>query len=219
MKAFKEFLGERIDFGTETIELLSHGMLPISPRMMDYLGYSYGEIVAYHMTNHHDYPKSGKLPKKSQLSVFTKFDPELLKLPSNPDIVVKVKGRLLIEGRGDIYTFLDVNGRRWIKLNTTVHNTGAGKKLEFFVRGIVSSVSKEYGEGTFGFYREYLKKLQSFMDKQGYKLLNKHLQEVTMKYNEIVMDRIQTLGYWSIDGIDKGMDFPFFGKFDKKVIK
>lgn len=197
---FLELFNERLDFGSEVQDLLDQGMIPILPKMMNDLGYAEDDIEAYHMTNTNDIPD--KITRKSQLSTFTKPSLELTKLPSNPDIVLKVKGRMLLKGSSDIYTYLDVNGRRWIKLDYRRENmTKESKQLHFMIKSISKSNSG----------MEYYRKLVQYLDDGGYKLLNIHLKTVTFKYNELVLDRVQVLGYYSLNSSDKNIKYKYLG--------
>jgi len=203
-KNYLESIYERIDFGSEIEELIKQGMIPISPKMMMDLGYSNDEdLQAYHMTNAMDLKTLKGMNKKSQLSCFTKPSLELTKLPSKPNIVVKVQGRLLIEGLSDLYTFLDKDGRRWIKLDEKSQlKTGPGKKLKFLIDGIQKRIFKNKIYSTL-LYKEYLKEITKLLDKGGYKLLNEHLKIITYNYNEVILDKVKILGAWDFNADKK----------------
>jgi hypothetical protein len=195
---FKQFLQERLDFGTEAEDLLKQGYLPLLPKLFKDLGYSEDNVTAFHMTNSNNIRNR---KKSDQISCFTKPSLELTKLPSRPDIVEKVKGRMLIKGSSDIYTYLDFKGRRWIKLNIDQHKSPAGKQLQFMLR----SFAKD------GITFDYYRKLDEYMQKDGYKLLNKYLKEITFSYDELILDRVETIGYYTINGIEKNIPYKYLG--------
>jgi len=195
-------LMERLDYGRKIEELIDKGMIPISPKMMDDLGYLEGESIAYHFTNSHDLKNLKGISKKAQLSCFTKPGLALTKLPSNPNVLAKVEGRMLLKGNHDLYTHLDFDGRRWLQVD--LEGSEAGNKLKFMIDGILKKLKKEYTEYSTLFYKEYLKRLSQYLDKGGYKLLNAHMKEAEgiakqrrTDYNEVIMDRINVIGVWS----------------------
>jgi len=202
-KDYLEIIQERIDFGTKIEELIEKSMIPISPKMMEDLGFSYEETIAsYHMTNAKDLKTLQGMNDKSQISTFTKPSLKLTNLPSKPNVLVKVQGRELIASKTDLYTYLDTTGRRWIKLD--IDNQGAsssGKKLKFQIDGIVNKLKKQYKSYSTSMYLKYLKEVQNVLDKGGYKLLNNHLK-IEGDYNEIALDKVEVLGAWSF-GADK----------------
>jgi len=199
---FKEYITERIDFGAEIKDLILDYKIPISPKMMYNLGYSDDEeIVAYHMTNAQDLKTLTELNSKSQISCFTEPSLELTKLPSNPNVLVKIKGRLLIESKTDLYTYLDYNGRRWIKLDSSKNKLSPGSKLKFQIQGITKSLLKQ-NLSNINLYKNYIKEVQELLENGGYKLLNQHLTSITkdsLKYNELVLDKVKILGAWSFN--------------------
>jgi len=200
---FLKLFTERLDYGTEVEELLQKGMFPIIPSMMYDLGYSEDNVIAFHMTNEKDIPSN--ISKKAQLSCFRNPSLELTKLPSFPNIILKVKGRMLIKGSSDIYTFIDKNGRRWIKLDAS-NSTKDSKKLLAKMKLLSKSKSMF----------EYYKELLEYLNDGGYKLLNSHLKNITYNYDELVMDKIQILGYYTLNSNKKNIKLKYFGDLTTK---
>jgi len=99
--------------GTNSMkELISLGYLPLSHDMMDRLGYSYDIDEAYSVTNSHYLKNIVKIQNtKKQISSFTKGGLELAKLPSNPNILLKLSGNVVIEAASDAWTLVDTQGR------------------------------------------------------------------------------------------------------------
>lgn len=207
MMKFKDFIDidERIDFGEKIENLMEQNMIPISPKMMYNLGYSDDEnIIAYHMTNAQDLKSLMTMGKKAQISCFTKPSLQLSNLPSNPNVVVKIQGRMLIESSSDLFTYLDYDGRRWIKLDAKAElRTGPGQKLKFLFKGVMTKLNNKYKEYSVLKYRDYLREINKILDNGGYKLLNEHLKIITFEYNEVILDKVKILGAWDFNNNKK----------------
>jgi len=194
--AFKEYLiFEKIDFGSSIEKLVKGNFVPVLPEMMKQLGYNFDEyITCYHFTNIEHLKEFKKISKKSQISCFTKPSVELTKLPSNPNILLKIYGRAVIEGDSDIYTYIDETGRRWIKIDAI--KSKESEKLTFFLNGIRNKLLKEFnGKITKRFLIKYLKEIKNLLD-YNYKLFNSVLKNNSTDYNEVVVDNVKVLGGW-----------------------
>jgi len=226
---FKDFITEKNAQGnTDMKTLIAMNYIPLSTPMMDRLGYSY-EDEAYHVTSVQYLKDLKKLQgSKKQISAFTKGGNELMKLPSNPDILIKLEGNIVIEADSDMWTAIDSGGRRWINLvaakeeNGTVHS----ERLAFFISGIKNKLRKELGYAPLpvGYqgikdmavmaksdrskmYKKYIEEVEKYLQKDGYKLLSKHLKEnITYSYNEVIMNNIKILGAYSLDNDTKKPD-------------
>jgi hypothetical protein len=240
---FKEFLDEASQNSHKMIEMLSYLSVPLDMDMMDRLGYSYEGIV-YHMTSPQYFSDLKKFQgTKKQLSTFTKGSSELLKLPSNPNTVAKLEGTIVIEAESDMWTTIDTTGRRWIDIKDD--------KIKFTLDGILYSCIKnilpkeslssfptkhnaeEYLEFFKGLkpkerskiYLMYLQKVEEYIDKGGYKDLNKYLKSyITYDYNEVIITKYKVLGLYSLDNDSKENDikkagFKYLGVMTQKEVK
>jgi len=208
----------------ELIELIANCEIPLSTKMMDRLGYSYDIDKAFHITNAKYLPQLSTLQgTKKQLSCFTKGSNALKRLPSNPNILVELSGNVVLEAKSDMWTDVDKQGRRWIILASSSDDTGTvhSEKLRFFIEGIRNSILKELGydipEDSYArvmqvkfhmtkpdrakLYKMYFDRVEKYLNKEGYKLLNKHLEEnIVFDYNEIVINNIKIVGAYDFDG-------------------
>lgn len=192
-------------------ELISRLMIPLSPILMKKLGYFEADKIAYHLTNFNKYfdmiyKNQGK---KGQISCFTKGGFELTRIPSQPDILIKLQGEMIIGGDTDIWTVPSSRGVRWLD-----HSGRGGAKLDFYIEGILVKIFKEFSfdinpqsesqikdtilelnnKEQIQFYKRYLEEIEGYINKGGYKELNKYLKNAAeMSYNEVVMERIQIL--------------------------
>ena len=99
---FKTFIQEDINLLAEFTKhnlpsLISNYAIPLSTGMMDRLGYSEDGKTAYHLTNfqkHFNDMVKGQ-NKKGQISCFTKGGFELTRIPSQPDVLVKLQGKMV----------------------------------------------------------------------------------------------------------------------------
>ena len=218
---FKEFIAEKSAQGNYDInKLIGMNAVPLSTDMMDRLGYSY-EDEAYHVTDVQYLNDLAKLQgSKKQISAFTVGGNELMKLPSNPTVVVKLEGNFVIEAKSDMWTALDKQGRRWITLADSNNEIGTthSEKLSFFIGGIKNKIIKKLGYDVYDdkvkstnsiswmtkkdrsiLYREYIKEVEKYLEKCGYKLLNNHLKEnITYSYNEVILNKFKIIGVYSL---------------------
>jgi hypothetical protein len=226
MIKFKEFISEKNAQGNTDIKtLIAMSAIPLSTPMMDRLGYSY-EDEAYHVTSGQYLDSLVKMQnKKKQISAFTKGGFQLMKLPSNPTILVKLEGNIVIDAASDMWTSIDSNGRRWINVVSSENSNGTeySEKLSFFIRGIANKIRKDlgYGEMSKGYeglkdinlmtkedrnkmYKLYIDSVEKYLQKDGYKLLNKHLKtNITYDYNEVILNKFKIIGAYSLDNDDK----------------
>ena len=203
---FKQYLNE----AWMVSELMAQGGVPLSIGMMDRLGYSEPDKIAYHLTNSRSLKEKYKLQNKEfHISCFTKGSVELSKLPSKPDLLLKVKGHSLIEADVDIFTEPSTKKRRWITSN--------GTKLQKHMQGILFSSLRENGividdldisdinnrkkitkilnnKNPKQIFRTYLKKTEKWINSGGYKVLNDFLKTASdFKYNEVILTRWEIL--------------------------
>jgi len=219
---FKDYLNEKTAMtGFKLSRLIGSLSIPVSTNMMDRLGYSY-EDEAYHVTDIQYLDSLVKLQgKKKQISAFTKGGSELMRLPSNPTVLVKLEGNIVIDSASDMWTLLDKQGRRWITLADKSDDIGTeySEKLKFFIKGILNKIVKKLGYNELEaqtsydselskmakkdraiLYKEYIKEIEKYLEKDGYKLLNKHLKEnISYSYNEVVLNNFKILGAFSLD--------------------
>jgi hypothetical protein len=228
---FKDYIGEvnekNAQGNTETSNLISLASIPLTTKMMDRLGYSY-EDEAYHVTSEQYLESLIKLQgKKKQISAFTKGGNELMKLPSNPTILVKLEGNIVIDSESDMWTHIDNQGRRWISLQQDSENNGTkhSEQLKFFIYGIINKIRKDLGYEPLRdgmdykkivdinrmtksdrglLYKRYFDEIEKYLDKGGYKLLNAHLKEnITYSYNEVILNNFKIQGAYSLDNNSK----------------
>jgi hypothetical protein len=223
---FKDYINEKTAMsGFNLSRLIGNLSIPVSTNMMDRLGYSY-EDEAYHVTDVQYLESLIKLQgKKKQISAFTKGGNELMKLPSNPTVLIKLEGNIVIEADSDMWTLLDKQGRRWITLANKDDDVGTeySEKLRFFIKGILNKIVKKLGYEELGdknmfstdisrmiksdraiLYKEYIKEVEKYLEKDGYKLLNKHLKEnITYSYNEVILNKFKIQGAYSLDNDSK----------------
>jgi len=188
---------ERLDFGSKKFDLIKKAMIPVSPKLLRDLGYNFDEVItAFHCTNANDLKTLKHLPKNSQLSCFTKPSLKLTKLPSNPNVVVKVKGRAILQGASDLYSYLDDDGRRWIQLPSS--------SLKFMIESIAKKLIKNYKTYSNKLYREYIKDVENLLDKE-YREFNKILKRLDndLDYDELILDRIKVEGVYELNSEKK----------------
>ena len=243
MIKFSDFLSEASQNSHKMIKMMSYLSIPLDEDMMDRLGYSY-EGEAYHMTSPLWFKDLKKFQgTKKQLSTFTKGSSELLKLPSNPSTVAKLKGNIVIEAESDMWTTIDTTGRRWIDVKD--------EKIKFTLDGLLYSciknnVSSEYlaefpkkhnpdlylvffenlkPKERSAIYLCYMKKVEEWIDKGGYKDLNNYLKKyITYDYNEVIMSKYKVLGVYSLDNDSKKTEilnagFKYLGVITQKEVR
>jgi len=187
--------------------LIAKYMIPLSPGMMERLGYSEDNKIAYHLTNFSKYFEQmvKSQGKKGHLSCFTRGGFELARVPSQPDVLIKLQGKMIIEGDTDIWTLTSSRGVRWLDQDSRIK----GNKMSFNIEGILRKLSKKYAidfeeldielvkldqKIQVRFYRDYLTAVESYLDRGGYKDLNNYLKSAAdMSYNEVIMSRIEIL--------------------------
>lgn len=212
---FADFINEKsAQNNTEMKYLISKNAIPISSSMMDRLGYSYEE-EAYHMTSAHylDGLKNIQHSKK-QISAFTQGSNELMKLPSNPNVLVKLEGTIVIDAASDMWTSIDKQGRRWINLEPKSKKNGTefSEKLAFNIDGIQSKIKKSLGydvktkiedmnkSDRNKMYKTYIDEVEDYLQNGGYKLLSKHLNSnITYGYNEVILNSFTIIGAYSLE--------------------
>ena len=209
---FKNYLNEDeeilLEFSKHNIAgMISKYMIPLSPGMMDRLGYSEENKIAYHLTNFNKYfdmiyKNQGK---KGQISCFTRGGFELARVPSQPDILIKLQGKMILGGDSDIWTLTSSRGVRWLDQDSRIK----GNKLSFNIDSILRKLAERYNidfeeldigivqlskKEQVAFYRDYMKAIERYLDQGGYKELNKYLKNAAdMSYNEVIMERVTIL--------------------------
>jgi len=190
-------------------ELMKECYIPLIPSKLDELGYV-EENIAFHLTTDQYIKYMLKNQNTNmQISTFTKFDKSLFDIPSikmgGTPIILKLKGRALIEGNSDLYSKPSDN-IRWIKTNYPF-----SKILYFNIRKIYKETKS---------CKEYIDKVYDYLDIEGYKYLNKILKNKETPYNEIIMDNFKILGGYSINSLGKDIieenNIKFLG-FWKKI--
>ena len=202
MQKFKEYINEYTKY--KLSELIGLRAIPLSAPMLDRLGYAY-ETDAYHLTNIRHLKDLVKIQgTKKQISVFTQGGDKLARLPSQPDILVKLTGTSVIDGHSDIWTLVDNQGRRWIDQSNRVQ----GNKLTFRINGILQKLiqtdedigrmssdkltklinnldSKQRSE----LYKNYINEIERYLDSGGYKDLSDYLKKISpdLDYNELIL--------------------------------
>ena len=225
----QEILLEYNDFSVA--ELIASGSIPLEPGMMNRLGFSEKNQEAYHMTNYHKYLKDmiSNQNKKVQLSCFTKGGPELARLPSNPNIVIKLKGTTVIKGKTDIWSLTSVRGRRWLSISSSGYVGARAKKvskLHNLVLGVLQRVTNKAQEDQeeiidmynsteterrnviswlsdkekVALYRLYMKEMEKLLNKH-YKVLVDYISDAAdFSYDEVILTK------WKIIEV-KALDF------------
>lgn len=216
---FKTYLNE---YTTRKIsDLIVRKAIPLVPSMMKRLGYYWEDIDVYHVTNSTHLDDMVKNQKKNkQISTFSRGGPELARLPSLPDILLKLNGDEVIKGDSDIWTLVDQENRRWLDIKRDT----AGLKLRKFLVSLVQKAFDTAGvqakieespnsdteafkvvEGMTGkqkyiFYKTYIDEVERFLDSSGYKYLNKYLDGLQeFQYNEIILNKWQIQELWCIE--------------------
>jgi len=216
----------KLAMNTSSIEkLIAYGNIPLDDNMMEELGYYQGNKKAYHISDLKWLKELKKLENKpNQISCFTKGGRDIVDLPilkqSSNSILILLEGNAVIEGKSDLWTAVDKNGKRWLITSTFE----SGKKLNFFILGIVKKILKKYGYNgetnsqemenflnninkTKEIYKLYIEKLTDFLDEGGYKYLNDFLNSnIIYDYNEVVMDYIKILEVYTINGLEEEIE-------------
>lgn len=204
-------------------ELIGLRAIPLSAGMMGRLGYSVDNVSVYHLTNIRHLEELVKIQKtKKQISAFSRGGPELARLPSQPNILVRLIGTEIISGDSDIWTLVDTNGRRWINQNDRVDG-----KLTFIINGIIQKIfssprdaskmspkdvskmsPKELQDFIDGLsnqskseiYADYIDSVERYIDQGGYKDLQNYLRKASnLSYNEIILSNFRIIDVRSLD--------------------
>jgi hypothetical protein len=215
--SFKSFLNEYTE--REIHELIASRAIPLDEGMMKRLGYYQEDQEVYHVTNSRDLwgmaDKQNK--RKNHLSCFTKGGPELVRLPSQPNVLLRLIGDTIIEGETDIWTLTSWRGKRWLD----IRGRKGAEKLELYVSGVLQKVfdywdfgidvyrakPAEMSEAIYTlskseskeFYKMYLREMENMLNKS-YKELNKYIRSAAgMSYNEVILTKWKILEVWCIE--------------------
>lgn len=211
---FKQYLNEYTKL--KLSYLISLRAVPLSEPMMDRLGYSY-ETEAYHLTNTRHLKELFKIQgSKKQISTFTKGGPELARLPSQPDILLKLQGTAVIDGASDIWTLVDTSSRRWIDHANRVE----GNKLNFRINGLLQKlldtpddvskmkpkeiekiINNMNNKDKSKLYKDYIDEVERYLDSGGYKDLSNYLKNVSagLTYNEVILSNFKIISVQTVD--------------------
>jgi len=229
-------------------ELIASGSIPLAAGMMDRLGFLEKDQLAYHVTNF-EYLKelASNQHKKKQISCFTKGGPELLRLPSQPNILMMLKGTTVIKGKTDIWTLVSTRDRRWLDINPKGYAGAKADKLLFLVQGVLNSVAKRadifvdaYGDSSLIkqtidnlpgkqkiiLYKSYLQEMENMLNKH-YKVLIAYINDAAeWDYNEVILTRWEIMDVWCIEYDDNvtthllnKLNLPFAGVMSKRDLK
>jgi len=209
--SFKTYISESnnllLEYTQHNIsELISIGALPLDPGMMDRLGFT-DNISAFHLTNKKHLKDMYKNQnKKKQISTFTVGGPELLRLPSQPDVLLTLKGTSVLSGETDLWSLVSTRDRKWLDHKHKV----PGNKLYFLIQGVIAKIAKKYGLGdTYNMkdkdiqagieklnkkeqvqlYREYLKGIEQLLNSHYLELIDYTKNAAKMKYNEVILTK------------------------------
>jgi hypothetical protein len=222
LKSFKTFISEEQLLNEYTkhniAELIAFGGIPLDPGMFARLGFLEKDQEAYHVTNDNQLEKMAKNQhKKKQISCFTQGGPELARLPSQPNILLRLKGTSVLKGETDIWSLVSTRDRRWLDISTS---TQAGEKLNFLILGVLSSVTKKAELAVdvyktdpktiagmieslsknrkLQLYRLYLQEMEAMLNRS-YKDLIEYIKTAAdMKYNEIILTKWEILDCWCL---------------------
>lgn len=217
--SFKEYLEQKNlnEYSKVPLShLISLRAIPLSEPMMDRLGYSY-ETEAYHLTNIRHLEGLVKIQKtKKQISTFSRGGPELARLPSQPDILLKLQGTAVVDGHSDIWTLVDTSGRRWIDQSNRVQNN----KMTFRINGILQKlldtpddvakmkaaeiekiINNMNNKEKSNLYKDYINAVEKYIDSGGYKDLSDYLKKVSpgLTYNEIILSTFKIISVQTVD--------------------
>ena len=215
--SFKSFLNEYTE--REIPELIASKAIPLDEGMMKRLGYYQEDQEVYHLCNINDFPGiiKNQNKRKVHLSCFTQGSHALSRLPSQPNILIKLQGDTVIEGSTDIWTTVSWRGKRWLDIRGRPN----AQKLELYVSGVlqkvldywefdidvyrakpavVSDAIKSLSKSeSIEFYKMYLREMENMLNRS-YKELNKYLKSAAdMGYNEVVLTKYKILEVQSVD--------------------
>ena len=163
------------------------------------------------------------------------------KIIIQPKYIVELSGDIVLEAAEDMWTSLDAQGRRWVRLRPG--DSRDGDKLRKIIDdNIKTHLFKEYNIFDDSFvdltlhdviqdqsskdrhkiYKWYFDMIERTLNSH-YQLLNKHLKNTSQKlnYNELVINNIKVLGAYIIredispDQIKK-LKIPFLGYITQK---
>ncbi len=220
---FKNYLEES---HREMEDLIANRSIPLDPGLMRRLGYYEEDVMAWHLTNvmHLNEMVKQQNKRNTHLSTFTVSGPELARLPSQPNVLLKLKGDSVIGGDTDLWTNRGPRGRRWLDIRDRKLTKGDSKKLTFHVSGVLQKIFNEYqididvAKSTTGeilskirdyrelnkkditrIYKKYLEGMEKMLNRE-YKELNKYLRGAAeMEYNEVVLTKWKIVEVYSID--------------------
>jgi len=212
-------------------ELIANRAIPLEPKMMKRLGYSYSGETALHLTNSVHLNGLYRIQgTNAQLSTFSRGGPELVRLPSQPNCMVELIGTEIIRGKSDLWTTVDKTGMRWINHNVAERSTNF--KLTFMIDGVITKLLKKYGidfsteqqpssevlkvintlKDKKKFIKDYFLSIEKWIDDGGYKEFQKYLDNsANLKYNEIVLSKFKIKGVYAI-----GIENPAVDNFCEK---
>lgn len=219
-----EGLDQRLDeYSNHKIsELIGLRAIPLTTGMMDRLGYSVDNRSVYHLTNIKHLEELVKIQNtKKQISTFSKGGAELARLPSQPNILVRLLGTEIISGSSDIWTLPDTNGRRWIDQTDRVENN----KLTFMINGMIQKIFSLYNvlensedvtkmspkelqnfidnlsnQTKSKIYAEYIDRMERYIDQGGYKELQHYLKNASnLSYNEVILSNFKIIDVRALD--------------------
>jgi len=141
---FKELFTEKSSQGNFSAQsLAAKGYIPLSTPMMERLGLSEKDFVAYHATTIGHLKGLSKLgSSKKSISAFTKGLHSIIGgIVIKPDVVAQIRGTKLIQAEQDFFTYIDKQGRRWFKVK--------GKKEEFMNNALLAKPLKSFMQEQF----------------------------------------------------------------------
>lgn len=222
-------------------QLIGANNIPLTTTMMDRLGYVY-ESEAWHATDIKGVESLKSIEgTKKQISAFTKGGTNLMSaIVIRPKYIVKVAGNIILEASEDMWSNLDKNGTRWVRLRPG--DSKEGDKLRSIINDNTRNhLIKEYNlteddlkynsihiliqgqpsKARNKIYKWYFDMIERTLNRE-YQLLNKHLKNKSQRlnYNEVIINNIKVLGAYILSqDIDpeqlKKLNIPFLGYIDQ----
>ena len=210
---FKTYLKEYL---WNISELMSMGAVPLTYGMMDRLGYIQNNTQAWHLIHSKNLPREyGNQNTKSHISCFTKGSLKLSKLPSSPNMLLRVEGTALISADVDIFTEPSSKNRRWITSTGTELQSNMfeilNKSLTIVTKepidlkthknyDYLEDIQKLSEKDQIKVYKTYIKLTEKWLNSGGYIVLNKYLKSASnYGYDEIVLTRWKILEVYDIN--------------------
>ena len=222
MIGFKEYLKEDASQSMyKPQQLMALGALPLTSTVMDRLGYKYDSKM-FHATDYKGLKNLIKLQgTKKQISAFTKGGTNLLtKIVVKPVFIVVLEGDIVMEGDSDLWTLLEVGGRRWLNfrpgdskegdklkammvssLKNKIYKMGYeaidDAKTDAEVIEVIAYMMKKDKGALIKWYHE----MSERTIEKNFKLLNAHLKNNTenINYNEVVTNNIKIKGVYVLN--------------------